>query len=251
MKLSLHDLNRLPVMGEKKRSGVRNRVGKVGDVVFHPDEPVAIGFLVSRPNLLLVFQRKDKLLALDRTSILADKVVVDGTQAWGASAAKRLGINWDAAVIWRGMPVRTPAGKELGYVRDAVIDEDDGSLNALGITSGIAADVAVGAVDLPARLVKGWDGSAIVVTEEAKQVEPAGGAAAIAGRATAVAQDRTTKAAAAAARGAKTATAYTKSAARVAANSETGKKVGGFLKSMRDQIVEAAGVPEDEDKGKK
>jgi uncharacterized protein YrrD len=248
MKHSLHDLNRLPVMGEKKRSGVRNRIGRVSDVVFHPEKPVAIGFVVARPNLLLVFQRKDKLLALDRASILADKVVVNGTQAWGASAAKRLGISWDTAVIWRGMPVRTAGGKELGYVRDAVIGGDDGSLNALGITGGIAADVAVGSVDLPSRLVKGWDGSAIVVTEEAKQVEPAGGAAAVAGRATAVAQDRTAKAAAAAARGAKTATAYTKSAVRVAAKSETGKKVGGFLKSMRDQIVEAAGVPEDDDK---
>jgi uncharacterized protein YrrD len=248
MKLSLRDLNRLPIMGEKKRSGVRNRVGRVSDVVFHPDRPVAIGFVVSRPNVLLVFQRKDRLLALDRATILADKIVVDGKQAWDSAAAKRLGVSWDAAVIWRGMPVKTVSGKDLGYVRDGVIDEGDGRLNALGLTSGIAADVAVGAVDLPASLVRGWDGSVIVVADEAGQVDSAGGAAAVAGRATAVAQDRTAKAAAAAARGAKTAGAYTKSAARVAANSKTGKKVGGFLKSMRDQIVEAAGVPDDDEK---
>lgn len=248
MKLTLHDLDRLPVMGEKKRSGVRQRIGKVVDVVFHPDKPVAIGLVVARPDLLLIFRRKDLILALDRATVLADKVVVDGKAAWGSAAAKRLGVNWDAAVIWRGMPVRTTAGKALGYVRDAVVDEDDGRLNGLGLTSGIAADVAIGTIDMPARLVKGWDGSAIIVEEEAKQIEPDGGAAGVAGRATAVAQDRAAKAAGAAAKGAKTAAAYTKSAVKVAAKSDTAKKVGGFLKSMRDQIVDAAGVPEDDNK---
>lgn len=248
MKLTLHDLDRLPVMGEKSRSGVRKRVGKVVDVIFRPDKPVAIGFVVARPDVLLIFRRKDLILALDRATVLADKVVVDGKAAWGAAAAKRLGVSWDSAVIWRGMPVRTANGKALGYVRDAVIDENDGSVNGLGLTSGIAADVAVGTVDMPARLIKGWDGSAIVVEEEAKRIESDGGVAAVAGRATAVAQDRASKAAGVAAKGAKTAAAYTKSAVKVAARSDTAKRVGGFLKSMKDQIVDAAGVPDDDDK---
>jgi uncharacterized protein YrrD len=249
MKLTLHDIDRLPVMGEKNRAGVRKQIGKVVDVVFHPKDNVAIGYLVARPDILFIWRRKDLLLAFDRATVLADKVHVDGKAAWGKAAANRLKINWDEAVIWRGMPVRTKDGKALGYVRDAVIDEDDGSLNGLGLTSGIAADVAVGTVDMPARLVKGWNGSAIVVEEEAKQIESDGGAAVVAGRAAAVAQDRASKASAAAVQGAKTAAAYTKSAVKVAAKSDTAKKVGGFFKSMRDQIVDAAGVPEDDDKG--
>lgn len=248
MKIALRDLDRLPVMGEKNRSGSRKKMGKVVEVVFHPETNAAVGYVVARQDLLFLFRRKDVMLAFDRATVLADKIVVDGKQAWGASAAKRLGIGWDATVVWRGMPVRTKAGKSLGYARDAVIDEEDGRLNALGLTSGIAADVAVGTVDMPARLVKGWDGAAIIVEEEACAVESEGGAAAVAGRATAVAQDRATKATAAAVKGAKTAAAYTKSAARVAAKSQTGKKVGGFLKSVRGQIVDAAGVPEDDDK---
>lgn len=248
MKLTLHDLDRLPVMSEKKRSGVRNRIGKVVDVIFHPEKTTAIGYVVARPNTLLLFRRKDVILAFDRATVLADKVVVDGKQAWGNSAAKRLGVNWDTAVIWRGMPVRTSGGKALGYVRDAVIDEEDGRLNALGLTGGVAADVAVGTVDMPARLVKGWDGSTILVEEEARQIESDGGVATVAGRTAAVAQDRAVKATTAAVKGAKTAAAYTKSAVKVAAKSETGKKVGGFLKSMRDQIVDAARLPEDDEK---
>lgn len=248
MKLTLHDLDRLPVMSEKKRSGTRKHIGKVIDVVFHPEKRVAIGYVVARPNVLLLFRRKDVILAFDRTTVLNDRMIVDGKQAWGASAARRLGVDWDEAVIWRGMPVRTSVGKALGYVRDAVIDEDDGTLNGLGLTSGIAADVAVGTVDMPARLVKGWDGSAIVVEEEAKRIESEGGIASAAGRAAAVAQDRAVKVSVAAVKGAKTAAVYTKSAAKVAARSKTGKKVGGFLKSMRDEIVDAARPPKDDER---
>jgi len=247
MKLTLQALDRLPVFSEKNRAGTRKKLGKVVDVVFDAEKPVAVGYLVARPDILFIYRRKDVLLAFDRATVLADKVVVDGKAAWGKSAAKRLGIDWDKAVIWRGMKVRSEAGKALGYVRDAVIDEDDGRLNGLGLTSGIAADVAVGTVDIPAKLVKGWDGQAIVVREEVRAIESDGGAAAVAGRAAAVAQDRATKATTAAVQGAKTAAAYTKSAARVAAKSDTAKKFGGFLKSMRDTIVEAAGPPDDDD----
>jgi len=246
MKLTLHDLDRLPVYGEKRRDGTRKRVGKVVDVIFAADSLVAVGYVVGRPDVLFVFRRKDLILAYDRAKVLADKIVVNGKQAWGKGAAKRLGIDWDKAVIWRGMSVRSERGTELGYVRDAVIDEADGHLNGLGLTGGIAADVAVGTVDMPATLVKGWDGSAIVVREEARTIASDGGAAATAGRAAAVAQDRATKATAATVKGAKTAAAYGKSAVRVAAKSETAKKVGGFLKSMADTIKEAAGPPDDD-----
>jgi uncharacterized protein YrrD len=248
MKLTLQALDRLPVFGEKNRAGTRKRIGKVVDVVFHPEKPVAVGYVVARRDILFVWRRKDLLLAFDRATVLADKVVVEGKQAWGKAAAKRLGFDWDKAVIWRGMKVRSVKGNALGYVRDAVIDEDTGALNGLGLTSGIAADVAVGTIDIPAKLVKGWDGSAIVVREEVRAIESDGGAAAVAGRATAVAQDQAVKATGAAVAGAKTAAAYTKSAVKVAAKSDTAKKLGGFLKSMRDTIVEAAGPPDDDDK---
>lgn len=250
MKITLHDLARMPVLGEKKRSGNRKKVGKVLDVVFHPVTNCAIGYVVARPDLFFVLKRKDLLLAFDCAKVRTDRVEVDGKQAWGPAAAKRLGISWDEMVIWRGMPVKTTTGKSLGYVRDAVIDEDDGHLNGLGLTSGIAADVAVGTVDMPASLVRGWNGSLILVDEEVREIASDGGVATTAGKAAAVAQDRVEQAAVAAAKGAKVAAAYTKSAVRVAAKSDTAKKVGGFLKSIGSQIVEAAGVPDDDDEKK-
>jgi uncharacterized protein YrrD len=251
MKLTLRGMARLPVEGEKKRSGLRARVGRVADVVFKADSPVVVGLTVSRPGLLFVFQRKDLLLAFDRATVRADRVVVDGKQAWGSAAAKRLGVNWDETVIWRGMPVKTEGGEEMGYVRDVVFDEADGRLLGLELTEGAAVDVAVGTVELPGSLVVGWDGSHIVVDRAASRVDPDGGAAAVAGRTAAVAQDGAAKAAVAVAGGAKTAAAYTKSAAKVAARSEAGQKIGGFLKSVRDQVVDAAGVPDEDERKQK
>jgi uncharacterized protein YrrD len=237
----------LPVYGEKsKRDGTRKRVGKLIDVLFHPDKPVVVGFVVERPDILFLIRRKDLIVALDRTRILDGRVLVDGQKAWGKPAAKRLGISWDKAVIWRGQPVQTAADKKMGYVRDAVFDEKDGHLNGLGMTGGVAADVTVGVRDVPAKYVEGFDGDVVRVSDAALVIDVDGGAAAIAGRGAAVAQDAAGKAAVAAGTAAKTAAAYTRSAANVAAKSQTAKKAVGFLKAMRDQIVEAAGPPDDD-----
>ena len=245
---SLHDLDRLPVFGEKsRRNGTRKRVGKLADVVFHPDKPVVIGFVIERPDILFLVRRKDLMLALDRVKVLDDRIVVEGSKAWGKSASGRLGISWDKAVIWRGQPVMSASGTKMGYVRDAVFDETDGRLNGLGLTGGVAADVAIGVRDFPARYVVGFDGDVVRVKDEALTIEVDGGAAAVAGRGAAVAQDAAGKAAVAAGKAAKSAAAYTRSAASVAAKSDTAKKAVGFLKAMRDQIVEAAGPPDDDD----
>lgn len=247
---TFRDVQHLPVFGEKNaKSGLRKRIGKVSDLVFHPTENRVVGMVVSRPDILFLIRRKDRLLALDRARVLEDRVVVNGSQAWGNSAAKRLGISWDKSVIWLGMPVVTASGTSLGSVRDGVFDPTDGSINGIGLTAGIAADVTLGTRDLPGTLLKGFDGESVIVSDKVLAIESEGSAAAAAGRGAAIAQDKATKAAVATTKAAKTASAYGKSAVKVAAKSETTKKTLGFLKSMRDQIVDAAGWPdEDEDK---
>jgi len=249
---SFRDVEQLPVFGEKNpKSGLRKRIGRVSDVLLHPAENRVVGFVVSRPDILFLIQRKDRLLALDRVRVLEDRIVVNGSQAWGKAAAKRLGFTWDKSVIWVGMPVVTKSGSKLGYVRDGVFDPEDGSLNGIGLTGGLTADVTLGTKDLPATLLVGFDGESVVVSNDVFAIESEGSAAAAAGRGAAVAQEGARKAAVASTKAAKTAAAYGKSAVRVAAKSQTTKKTLGFLKSMRDQIVDAAGWPDEEDEDKK
>lgn len=229
------------------RDGKRRRAGRVADVLFAPGSTRVIGFVVDRPRLLYLLDRKPLFLALDRTR-REDKalVVTGGREAWGAAAARRLGVSWDHTVIWVGMPARTQSGEDLGRVRDGLFDAGTGALNAIGLTGGVTADMAVGVRDLPARHVIGFDGNAVVLSDDALGVETSGGAAAAAGKGAAVAKKAAGEAAGQVTDAARKAAAYGASAVRVAARSEAGRKAAGWLKAVKDEVVDAMGDPDDD-----
>lgn len=240
-------LSVLELMGLKVVSARGKRVGRVVDVIFAPKQTRVVGLLVERPRILLLFDRKDRHLALDGCRVEGKQVNVTGTaDAWDRPAARRLGISWDEAVIWVGMPVRAKGGEALGSVRDALFDPETGEVRALGLTGGITADLALGVRDLPARLVEGFDGSAVVVSDEALNVDASGGAAEAAGKGAAIAKKAGGDAARKAIDAGRTAAVFGASAVRVAAKSEAGKKAAGWLKSLKDEVVDAMGDPDDE-----
>lgn len=244
--LTLRGVTGSVVLGQPRRSGTRQRVGRVVQVLFHPTEPRVVGLLVERSDIALVIRRRDRMLALDRAAFGERGVNVTGPSAWDASASKRLGFDWERSVIWSGMPVRTESGASLGSVRDAVFDPATGELNALGLSAGMTADVAVGVRDLPAGLVRGFDGAAVVVADQTAEIKVDGGAAAVAGRGAAVARSEAGKAVETAAKTAARAAVYGKAAAKAASRSQTGKKALGWLKSLKDEVVDAMGPPDDE-----
>lgn len=223
------------------------RVGRVADVLFAPTGRRVAGFVVQRPRFLWLFDRKDRYVALDRCDLAKREVTVrSGRDAWGRTAASRLGFSWDDAVIWVGMPAATERGDGLGKVRDGLFDPATGELDALGLTGGLTADVAVGVRDLPADLVRGFDGSAVVLSNEAATVDTSGGAAVAAGKGAAVAKKAGVDAAKKAAEAGRTAAAYGSAAVRVAARSDVGKKAAGWVKSLKNEVVDAMGDPDDE-----
>lgn len=242
MGISLDDLYRTPVYTAKGR-----RVGRVGDVLFHPSEPRVIGFAVQRPRLLFLLDLKDRYLALDSCRPRRDEVdVTGGKESWDKAASRRLSVDWDASVVWSGMPVRAEKGTALGQVKNAEFDPETGRLLQLVLTSGAAADIAVGTRRVEPALVTGFRDGSIVVKDEVLTVETSGGAAAAAGRGAAVAKKQAGEAAVAAGKAVRTAAEYGKAAAKVAAGSETGKKTIGWLKSIRDEVVDAMGDPDDD-----
>lgn len=242
--LSLREVMGTPVVREGGRG---RRVGRVADVLFAPNTTSIVGFVVERPRLLHLLDRKPLFLALDRTRHAEKRVVATaGRDAWGAPAARRLGFSWDDTVIWVGMPARTKGGEDLGRVRDGLFDADAGALNAIGLTGGVTADIAVGVRDLPARHVIGFDGDAVVLADDALVVETSGGAAAAAGKGAAVAKKAAEDAAGQVTDAARKAAAYGASAVRVAARSEAGRKAAGWLKAVKDEVVDAMGDPDDD-----
>ena len=222
------------------RSPKGKRIGRVIDALFDHERPVVVGYLMERPRFLWLFDRADRHLAADRATLSRSGVdITDTSSAWDKGAASRLGIDWDETVIWSNMPARTASGASLGVVRDARFDPATGALEALIIGGGATADLVVGVRDVASELVTGYRDGAIVVDDSVAVAETTGGAAAVAGRSAAVAKVQVGRAA-------KTATAYGKAAAKVAGESKTGKRAAGWLKSMRDEIVDAMGPPDDD-----
>jgi len=232
---SLLEATRYSVFTTKGR-----QIGRVNDVLFAPDSKRVVGFVIARPRLFFLFDLRDRYLALDRVEFKEDRelLVTDPNGAWDGAAAKRLGFSWDDTVIWVGMPVRTEGRLKMGSVRDGIFDGRTGELAHIGLTGGLTTDAAIGVRDMPASLVKGFDGEAVVLLDDAGNIAPTGGAAAAAGRGAVVAKKTAVQAAS-------TAALYGKAAAKVAGQTKAGKKAMGWLKAMKDEVVDAMGDPDD------
>ena len=208
------ELAGLKVYGGKKEK----RIGKVRHFVFHPTEKRLVGFTVKRPDAALMFRRKDMFVALGGYDVIDGGLLVhDDPQATDRGACKALGINWDACVIWVGMPVLTQSGDMLGYVDVVTFDEVTGKIDTITTENGAANDALLGTRVIPAKLIRGFkrgigeaiapmgeyegenaddmERGAILVDDAALDLTVEGGAAAAAGRATAIAADKAKKAA--------------------------------------------------------
>ena len=194
------------------------RIGKVRRFVFHPSEKRCIGLLVKRPDAVLMFHRKDLFVALDGFSINVDGelVVSDNSAATDRGAVKALGVDWDACVIWVGMPVMTASGDLLGFIDTVEFDRKTGAVHCVTAENGAANDAIVGKRSIPASYIKGFrrgqgmalvavgeyqgedpedsvERGAIMVSDDALDLPVQGGVAAAAGKATAVVTDKAKK----------------------------------------------------------
>ena len=185
------------------------RIGKVRTCVFHPKEKRCVGFIVKRPDLLWMFRRKDKFVAIDGYDFEDGRIVVhDGPEATDRGACKHLGVNWDDCVLWVGMPVMTREGQLLGAVGSVSFSPVSGTVESIETSAGATSNTLLGKRTIPASLVTGFrrgigtelvqsgeagestELGAILVADEAVDVPAEGGLAEQAGKATAVAMDK-------------------------------------------------------------
>lgn len=194
----------------------RKRIGKVRAFVFHPTKKRVLGFLVKRPDAALMFKRADLFVALDGYEIddEGQVVVKNDTAASGKEACRALGVDFDACVLWVGMPAMTESGAMLGYIDSVTFDAQNGAIESLTTDNGAASDVLLGKHVVPARCMLGFrvgQGVAlaptgqysgeeenadavrgcILVSDDALEFATSGGAAAAAGKATAAIAHKT------------------------------------------------------------
>jgi len=215
-----------------------NKVGVIDDVLFHPTEPVAVGYSVTPTRIGHVIKRSDKYLALDATDLTVDGEIQATLKkdAWNKRAAKELGFSWDDSVIWYGQHIHTRSGQHLGRVSDALFSLEDGSVGAIEVTDGSLSDATLGKRTIPVALIECFDLDdmyAIVVKDEAAKCTYHGGLAVTAAHIT----DRVVDAAKVVAEHGPVALKATPIVAKKVAKATpqaTGRLIGRIRKSWRD-----------------
>ena len=159
------------------------KLGKVHTVVFYPNGKRAAGLMVKRPDVAGMVKRGDAFLAWDSFAINDDgTLLVTGADApLDDRAIRRLGLDWDACIIWSGMDARTTAGKSLGYVSDAEIDEKTGRVARFLTTDGGMARALIGSFVITPDMVRGYANGCMVIDPGDQAVQLDGGLAGAAG----------------------------------------------------------------------
>lgn len=198
------DLIGLRVVGGK--SGEK-QIGKVRHLVFHPKERRVVGFIVKRPDLALMFHRKDLFVALDSYEMEDGRVVVSpDSGATDNAACKRLGVKWDDCVLWHGMSIVTESGKNVGIVGTVEFEALSGRVVSVVADRGATSKALLGTLEIPVESIRGFRfgigerisdldergeaveeedelRGAILVTDDVLDMEPEGGIAEKAGQA--------------------------------------------------------------------
>ncbi len=157
-------------------------LGQVHQVVFDPKGLGVVGMLVRKPDVGGMIKRRDAFLALD--SIVANDfglVATRGADSLDEQAIERLGLDWDACILWTGMDAKTSDGKELGWVSDVEFSPKTGRVRAFYVSDGSVAKSLVGNVVIPGDMLIGYKDGYMVVQPGAAGLSLDGGLAAKAG----------------------------------------------------------------------
>ena len=173
-------------------------LGSVVRVLYHPQEPRAIGLMVRGPSIYGVVERGDTFLSLSTVRFGAGAVSSDLAKLpTGRKAADGLGFDPDTTVIWSGMPILGPSEKPVGVVAEVEFDPASGRVARLEVSGGPVADAAHGRFLVPGALIEGYRAGAVRIAAEAGVLETTGGMAKVAAQ-SAVAASEAAKSAAAA-----------------------------------------------------
>ena len=173
------------------------RLGKVHFPVFDPRGRRVVGFMVKLPDVVGMIKQADRFVALDALDVYEGVLVVaDGKENYDAAAAKRLGVDLDACIIWTGMDVLTESGKKVGYCSDADFNGNTGAVRHFVLNGGEAASMLIGNIEMPASYLKGYRAGAMIVADDTLDLQLTGGAAAKAAEASVVIGDKVKKGAA-------------------------------------------------------
>lgn len=169
------ELSGRPVVGSKGK-----RKGKIIDVLFHPTEARAVGYVVKPRNILYVLERRPRYIALSAATFddEGNAVLSSAGIPSGKAGEKASGVAWEQTSYWRGIPVRSEDGDKIGAVQDVVFSAKSGKVRELKVSTGVVGDVAVGRLEVPGEFIVGPQADAVVLRAGYDDLESTGGLAA-------------------------------------------------------------------------
>lgn len=188
--LKVSDLMRLDVYRPKDKRAADPKtlplsalvlVGTIRQVVFSPQGDKVVGVLLRRPDVAGMVRREDAFVSLDGLVAGTSCMVVTREDAMDAAAIARLGLDWDACILWTGMDAKTTDGKELGWVSDVEFGPKTGSVRAFYVGDGNVSESLVGRVVIPGDMLRGYKDGFMLVDPAAARLSLDGGLAAKAG----------------------------------------------------------------------
>lgn len=168
------------------------QLGRISAVLFHPSEPRVVGLQVDKGAVLGVIDQRPRYVRLTEVTAGPDETLAIEADALPKDNAgeRALGFSWEETVIWHGMPVISATGDQVGTVRDADFDAATGDLALLQVSTGAVGDLAVGRLEVPRALVRGFTGESVVVEAGYVELMATGGAAKVAATGVTVLKER-------------------------------------------------------------
>lgn len=167
------------VVGRRVFGSDDRSIGRVTGVLFHPEEPRAVGLQIQPHPLWLVISRRPRFALIEEAELVGEESVRLPGKGLPADAAgeKALGVSWHDTVVWQGMPVVSASGVAVGAVIDAVITRETRVVKKLFVSTGVFGDTALGRLEVDGEFVRGFDGEHVVVLPGYNEIRATGGAA--------------------------------------------------------------------------
>ncbi len=170
------------------------KIGKVRNVVCSPSGRHVVGLVVHQRDIAGMIARPELFVAIDSFKPIDRGLVITRPDDGVDDAARaRLGIDWDACIIWNGMDAETEDGRQLGQVADIEFSPKTGKIKAFHLGDGTMAESIVGHLAVPGSMLVGYRDDRMIVSSKAAQLELSGGAAGKAGEGYARAKDGVSK----------------------------------------------------------
>ena len=129
------------------------KIGRVHYFIFLKNK--CVGVLIKRPDVALMFRRRDIFAPLSAINFQSKAIILDADyEAQGSQFLKQSKIKLSQTFVYDGMTVQCESGTTLGCI-DSVECEAKGKVSAILISDGATSDKLLGLRTVPAELLVG------------------------------------------------------------------------------------------------